>query len=53
MDGTVYCGNLGDSRIIIASKVNGKYTVEALTNDHNPDVPEERNRIEAMGGKVY
>jgi protein phosphatase 1L len=40
--------NVGDSRIVVAE---GGNAVE-LTLDHRPDLPEERARIEALGGKV-
>ncbi len=40
--------NAGDVRIVIG---NGPETVD-LTVDHKPDLPEERARIEAMGGRV-
>lgn len=40
--------NAGDSRIVVAE---GGNAIE-LTLDHRPDLPEERARIEALGGKV-
>ena len=41
-------GNAGDSRIVIGE---GSRAIE-LTVDHKPDLPEERARIEALGGRV-
>lgn len=38
----------GDSRIVIAE---GGHALD-LTRDHKPDLPEERARIEALGGRV-
>ena len=40
--------NVGDTRIIIGTKQG----VFVLTLDHKPDLPEERLRIEALGGNV-
>lgn len=41
--------NTGDSRCIICRDNFGIN----LTKDHKPDWPEERSRIEALGGKIY
>jgi protein phosphatase 1L len=40
--------NVGDARIVIGE---GSRTIQ-LTVDHKPDLPEERARIEALGGRV-
>ncbi len=40
--------NAGDARIVIGE---GRSTIE-LTLDHKPDLPEERARIESLGGRV-
>jgi protein phosphatase 1L len=40
--------NAGDCRIVIGE---GRQTVE-LTRDHRPDLPEEMERIEGLGGRV-
>jgi len=45
-------GNLGDSRCVLARRVNGVLSPVALSNDHKPDRPDERQRILAAGGKV-
>ena len=46
--------NLGDSRGIIGKKNNKekKWLSENLTNDHKPDLIEEKNRILKNGGRV-
>lgn len=49
-------GNIGDSRVLLArpdgSMVEGPGTDGALTTDHKPDHPDERERIERTGGHV-
>eukprot|EP00397_Hematodinium_sp_SG-2012_P019695 GEMP01020252.1.p1 GENE.GEMP01020252.1~~GEMP01020252.1.p1 ORF type:complete len:518 (+),score=136.24 GEMP01020252.1:98-1651(+) len=47
-----YGAFVGDSRGIIARRENKAWTVVPLSRDHKPDVPEERARIEANGGRV-
>ncbi|XP_045612486.2 probable protein phosphatase 2C T23F11.1 isoform X1 [Procambarus clarkii] len=47
-NGTVYCGNVGDSRAI--ASVGGR--VEELSNDHKPSLASEQRRITAAGGWV-
>merc|ERR1711871_908660 len=45
--------NCGDSRAIIARRTDyGKYMAIPLSNDHKPDLPEERRRILSCGGHV-
>jgi len=44
----VVCANVGDSRAFLIKK--GKAI--ALSEDHKPENPEERNRIRAAGGQV-
>ncbi|KAI2811529.1 hypothetical protein RDWZM_003692 [Blomia tropicalis] len=44
----IYCANLGDSRCILSR--NGKSI--SLSQDHNPDVPSENERITKAGGTV-
>ncbi len=43
-----FSANIGDSRIVIGT-YNG---CETLTEDHKPDLPKEKTRIEAAGGFV-
>ena len=45
----IVAANAGDSRSIV---VNSKGIAKALTNDHKPDLPEERTRINEYGGRV-
>ena len=42
----------GDSRAVLATKKGLKVLSKDLTDDHNPDVPEEQARIEGAGGFV-
>lgn len=49
---TVWVACSGDSRAIKASRVNGKIKATDLSNDHKPDLPLERARIEKAGGEV-
>ncbi|CAB9515934.1 linked kinase-associated serine/threonine phosphatase 2C [Seminavis robusta] len=62
-DNVLTVANAGDSRAVVARKMDntnttvtyGKvpaYRAIDLTIDQNPDLPEERNRIESMGGFV-
>lgn len=46
---SLYCAWVGDSRAILIR--NGE--VIAATQDHKPDMPQERERIEKAGGKIY
>lgn len=41
--------NVGDSRIVLANKNN---IATQLSKDHKPNSPEERTRIEQLGGKI-
>lgn len=41
--------NVGDSRAIKCNKLN---MAEQLTQDHKPNSPEEKQRIEQLGGKI-
>lgn len=48
----LYLANIGDSRAVLASKIKGRLTKALSTVDHNPDIPEEQERIERMNGRV-
>lgn len=52
-DDMLYVANVGDSRAVMAVQGKGTYvaTME-LSEDHKPDLPSERSRIEAAGGFV-
>lgn len=53
MRGTdVWVACSGDSRAIKASRVGGKVVAQDLSDDHKPDLPMERKRIEQCGGTV-
>lgn len=46
--------NIGDSRTSLAYRgKSGGVVAEALTVDHKPDLPAEKARIEAKGGRVF
>eukprot|EP00397_Hematodinium_sp_SG-2012_P028755 GEMP01030308.1.p1 GENE.GEMP01030308.1~~GEMP01030308.1.p1 ORF type:complete len:376 (+),score=85.33 GEMP01030308.1:315-1442(+) len=47
-----YGAFIGDSRAIIARREENAWSIVPLSIDHKPDVPEERARIEATGGRV-
>lgn len=42
--------NLGDSRVIVWSMEEGRQVY--ASNDHKPDSPQERKRIESLGGTI-
>lgn len=46
-----YVANTGDSRAIMC--VNGGKNFIQITNDHKPEDPSEKARIEQAGGRVY
>jgi serine/threonine protein phosphatase PrpC len=51
---TALCCNIGDSRTTIGyRKGSGSIVAQNLTEDHKPDLPDEKKRIEAKGGRVF
>jgi len=48
----LWCANVGDSRAIIGKLKNNSWVPLALSRDHKPDLPEEKKRIIASGGRV-
>ncbi|XP_064620118.1 protein phosphatase 1D-like [Lineus longissimus] len=54
-DCKLYIGHVGDSAIVLGSRdVEGQPLVaKRLTEDHKPESPEEKKRIEEMGGNVF
>lgn len=49
----IFVANIGDSRGIMVRKgPNGSLEVVALSNDHKPDNPKEKERIIKAGGRV-
>ena len=51
-DDLVYCANVGDSRAILSENPSGSPVAYALSEDHKPEDPKEKARIEANGGRV-
>ena len=49
---SVVVANVGVSRCVKASAGLGGWSALDLTADHKPDAPEERERIEALGGEL-
>lgn len=47
----IFCANAGDSRVVLG-RASGDDKCFPLSDDHKPDNPEERARIEAAGGFV-
>jgi len=45
--------NVGDSRVIIGKQIEGDMIAEEFTHDHKPDLPHEKQRIVAAGGRVF
>jgi protein phosphatase 1G len=48
----IYIANAGDSRGVLAKKVNDKVEAIEMSLDHKPDNHEEKERIEKAGGFV-
>jgi len=48
-DGVLLVANVGDSRVTLGTAAGAV----ALSTDHKPDLPEEKNRIVAAGGRVF
>eukprot|EP00752_Nemacystus_decipiens_P005666 g5127.t2 len=49
--GEISVANLGDSKCVLGTMVNGHVCAVALSDDHKPDRPDERQRILAIGGQ--
>jgi len=48
------CANVGDSRVILGMlNDDGQLVVDEVSNDHKPDNPPEKKRIEESGGRVF
>jgi len=48
----LYVANIGDSRCVMCQKVNGEINTLDLSEDHKPELPNEKERIMAAGGRV-
>lgn len=51
IDRNCFVANVGDSRAIMSME-HGRRTI-ALSNDHKPNCPSEKSRIESNGGSIY
>ena len=51
-DDQCWCACSGDSRAVKGTNRGGKVVAADLSNDHKPDLPEEKARILAAGGTV-
>ena len=49
---TLFAAHVGDSRAVVARRVQGGYDAEVLTPDHKPSQQKEKDRIESCGGEV-
>jgi hypothetical protein len=52
MNDKFYCANVGDSKAAILSRETKNWELIELSNDHTPDIPAEKQRILACGGRV-
>merc|ERR1712130_620181 len=50
---TLWVGNVGDSRAVMARKKNGRMVPVELSRDHKPEDPTEKKRILSLGGRVH
>jgi len=48
----LHCANVGDSRAVLGRQHGDSWEAVVLTRDINPDLPEEKERIERSGGVV-
>jgi len=53
LDGSLYVANIGDSEGILVSVVHGKTVAKNMTRPHKATDPQERERIESLGGHVF
>ena len=51
-DGVLYCSNVGDSRCVLGRRENSQVKAIALSKDQTLYRQDERQRIEACGGRV-
>ena len=50
--GVVTCANIGDSRAILITERGGMWSNFPLSRDHKPDLYDESERINKLGGRV-
>jgi serine/threonine protein phosphatase PrpC len=48
----LFAAQLGDSRAVLGQRIGPDWQAVALTKDHKPQDPEEKRRVEAVGGEV-
>jgi len=48
----MHVANIGDSRCVMCQKNGDEVTAKDLSEDHKPESPDEKKRIEASGGRV-
>ena len=48
----MFVAHVGDSRVVLASNMGETLKAIPLTKDHKPDNPEEKERIESLGGEI-
>ena len=48
----IYCANVGDSRAAILSRGPKNWDLIEISNDHLPELPAEKQRILACGGRI-
>jgi hypothetical protein len=51
--GTLLVANCGDSRVTLGVEDGGRVKAEAVSMDHKPELPKEKARILAAGGRVF
>jgi len=49
----LWCANIGDSRLIVGMREEGRIVGKDVSEDHKPDSPAEKARILATGGRVF
>jgi len=49
----LWCANIGDSRLIVGVRERGAIVAKDVSEDHKPDAPLEKARIQAAGGRVF
>ena len=52
-DGELFVANVGDSRVTLGVEKDGAVAAEAISIDHKPELPAEKKRILAAGGRVF
>ena len=49
----IFCANVGDSRAVLYSLVKKtNFKIIPLSEDHKPGLPNEKKRVESVGGRV-